>query len=395
MTEFTLTHKVEHEIYRVNMIINELAEDRNKDILPFLMFVDSRYNVDWHTVNSEYFKAEKPASHPFGKRLLAMMEEYKLITKESSGFCLTPFSKEMVETGNVMLPHQGIYEIIVSEDPIFENSLIGCVPDEANVQSGFQEMAQRSKDKELFKGKMNETVIVPNTDQWVKKKIYLPLQDGKVVEVQEVFENGCKETEGEPITVKIMVGENGNKSILLQKKKGKGKKESDKIESSFHANFPIEYSMVVEELAKLNGLTYSSKDQSVCFTAELLDRVSGSLTMKLKGGDIFFDEYGTYRISEVNKIQVVPKNHNVAVAWIIREIQNEVKNGYVTRELFKKITEQKIDVICKCSKNMDPKTLRDSIWDYEGYIEFHKREDVSKRDDVFWHVIAVSDLSLE
>ncbi|WNY25249.1 hypothetical protein [Methanolapillus millepedarum] len=388
MTELTLTHKIEYNLYRAEMEINEPAEDREKDILPFLMFVNHRKHVDEEIVNLEYFKMEKP-QHPYGRRMLAMMEEeYKLIERERSMFRLTGSSEEMVKTGKVMLPHRGIYEITVSDDRIFKNSVIGCLPDEFSIKKDLQEMRSRKP----FKEPMDKIVSIPNVNHWKNTKIVLPLQGEKVIEVMNVLENGCGGKVGQPITVKIVVNETGSKATIIQDKDGD--KKGNKKEEFFQSNFSIEYSQVVGALAELNGLN-PPNGQFICFTEALLDQVSGSLTMKLKGGDFSFGDFGTYRISDVDKIQVAPLDYRAAAAWVEREVQNEIKKAYVTKESFNKIIEEKINSVCASSKKLSKKSILNRVLDYEKFIEFQKTKEISERDDVFWHTVTVSDLSME
>ena len=382
MTNIQLEHKAKYKTYNAIMDVNIKAEDRNNDMLPFLLLVSENETISEAETNDKFFA--KGPDHLLGKRWIKMMVAGRYIEQMIGGkYKLTESAKAMVEARQILTPCRGTYRIFESEDQVFKNTLIGYEELETNVNEERNTHREKRKDKKTHeKSETKSTPLDIEKIKLWKRRIELPINDNETIEILNVEENVIEEKNNMDILIKIEYKSDTPISKIKWKEN----------EKTFMSNFDVKPEEIVEAIAKENGLEYDKEYKRIRIGPDHLNKITKQFEMNFPTGDIQFRQYGTYKLSKAENIPIMPKDMETTVQWIDLAVKEEIKNKYVAKSDYSDIVSEEIVQISPYSEFSEEK-IKKQIQNYEEFVKEIKETKNSEKGRVYWHIMATVDLS--
>lgn len=362
--EIKINKKMDCEIYDAILDV-KFANEKRKEILAFLMFVDERGEVSTADVNKE-FLMQNDGNHPYGKRYIELMIGYEFLEDGGSSFRLTKEATEMVADGEVMLPERGDYRICISNDPVFDHPVIG-ITHGRNLKKGKDKRPENPN-------KVSEKELEALKKEWEKEMLYLPLSEKKaIIDMVEV----CEKLPNERYDMTATLTEKGSRVNI----------KKDDVSKTFVTQSIPEFNSVLIEIAKKVKMPYNAKEDCVEVNEENLENIKDGFLIDLPPAEIDIPKFGKYSALPTKDVPCMPDNESTAVEWVRLLVNKNIRNRYTTKSQFN-------DMVVGEARNVERWYSASNITKKINYhtLLANLKERSETRDEMYWHIVAANDL---
>lgn len=365
--EISLNRKLSCESYSLIMTVSKF--EGQDEILAVLKLFEEHESVAKSTVNTELLS--QPAESNYGQNVLKAVELYGLIRNASRGrYDLTEMGRSALDLKKVPLPNRGLFEVMVSYDPLLLVEILDIVDVE---QDGLPNLL--SKRIEELPEELNKTL-----DRRSNRILFLAARSREAAVIVEYSRNGAK------------AQYKGNLGISLKLKYGEQPKLYFNGKTVLQIDAPKDidsFTAIMQLLEEEGELRLINNELTLLVrTADLTSSELRNFKKTFKVSKPSIERYGTFEPLEVDNLKIAPVDLAEANKWA-RKLLLESIDQYVGEKQYNTLIEE----ICNQFKPLyDPIDISSNLPDYRSAIKSALRgeRDFNKS---FWYLVAPRDLS--
>lgn len=361
------------EIQRWTVIGDVSFSKKREEMTPFLMRAKER---GWTTPEdcAEHLLFDKTSRKWVAKRLLDNMRSLELVSFEDHRYYLTEAGDEALRRGEIFIPHEGEWDIWISEDPLLESPIAMISP--SRERDTAYKTVQRRRNKE------DASVEIEKTPSFLSKafnKRTAPLAKGGDFIINRLEENAIRRRDIATIHARWHV--QGGKVSLS------GMLDDNDVASHFESQ-KVSPEDVWEQLLEQEGLLADWTSYFSSLLVSFNDLGTGeheSLHRNLTFKSPKIKGLGEFNDLSVRRIPLRPRTREDAQRWSEHRLMTRIQD-YATSQKWESWTSEAIAPFSEAFKIRTPSRRQ--------VFENMKSRAGSNRKPSDWYILAAQDWNL-
>jgi hypothetical protein len=317
--KIVLTRKINTETWE---ILGEMGEEQKREFFRSLaILIDNAEQLSRKALaNSISVELLDRKNSSYGYRLLDRFKEFGGIDEENGYISLTYTGKELISSGNLVIPREDVFEIrITKDDALVSPYIIAYRPiglDASNdLRAKVDNLNRKSRGKtgkdcwELHQKEANTAMELPEYVINLGGSINYSLLDGVKIRVFRINSTGFKGRKSIPVSLFVEFLPEGRENTWVEEKEGK----------IYFKPEDIDYYGIYEELLSQSNFQYEPKIAGLLLHYEEVGSLSiselNSFKMNVKIKNPELEDYGKFDDILIKNVIIQPLDEDAAKIW--------------------------------------------------------------------------------
>lgn len=331
--EIKLNRKLPLEKY---YIVGEIGfKETREEIISYLL-VAKQYNnyMSAENIGRDLLNDDNPA---IGKRIINLCQYLGLINDDQY---LTSTGLEAIDNKAVLIPEEGVYEIIITTDPLYSETLIELKRSEnkdfyaelKEIKNQYNEKMKVSKDTKIKSLDLKKDLPF-NVKRLIGKIINLQDKQIKIYDIQPYCQE-IKPSSKEELYLTLSLSEYKDYELIFS-----GLIKNTKI-LKIEQNFNDLFKQLLNSESR-NWIMRNTQYKYHMKYEDLAEKELNTFNMDLWLKEPTLENLGSFRSTNVEKVPITPQTDQDAQKWVEFLVWNDITD-YITEEKYNTIWQKHI-----------------------------------------------------